>query len=301
MKRVFTIILLILSHIVFAATTQTIDFYGVASPDIEENMIKMTCDLYYNQLKDAAPAVRDMRDRINSRAKSQNEITFTEDANSALIFYAFIAKLPNGKWSASMFLKNTHTATTYSYSKEYDSYYKILMESKTSLVAILDNLILQQKGGALGSDINDGAYAALPSDTEQLPFTEEDIDAMNLTLADISGTWTGEGFISKVVIMRNGRGFVIMRNGVSMNINVTMVTGQNVQVIVKQMGSSNVAFYADMDRATAVQAASLNEPIEWNFTQVTAGKMSGKKKTLALDDATGQITKTIVDCQWVKQ
>lgn len=300
MRWLFTAILLTISTL-FAAPSEVIDFYGVASPDIEDNMIKMTCDLYYNQLKEATPSVRDMRDRINSHAKSQNEITFDEDPASKLIFYAFITKLSTGKWSASMFLKNTDSATTYSYTKEYESYYKILMESKSSLVSVLDNLMLQQKSNNTATDINDGAYASLPSDTNTLPFTEEDIKNMSLTLNDISGTWAGEGYVSKVVIMRNGRGFVIMRNGVSMNINVTFVAGDTPQVIVKQVGFSNAAFYAELDRNSAAQAASLNEPIEWNFTQVTATKMTGRKKTLTVDNVTGRITRTSIDCQWNKQ
>lgn len=307
----FTISFLFMAAILYSTpnqtlgTTQTIDFYGVASPDIEDNMIKMTCDLYYNQLKDAAPAVRDMRGKINSRAKSQNEITFSEEETSALIFYAFIAKLPTGKWCASMFLKNRHTATTFSYSKEYDSYYKILMESKSSLVSILDNLILQQKGGTIHSDLDDGAYAALPTDTERVPFPEEPKKGA-LEISDISGTWTGDGYISKVVIMRNGRGFVILRNGVSMNISIvitsaTVSEGDSSEVHVQQVGSSNAAFFAELPRDAALEAAKVGDPIEWNFSFVSPNRMTGKKKTLAVDSSTGLVTRTLEDCEWVRQ
>ena len=36
----------------------------------------------------------------------------------------------------------------------------------------------------------------------------------------LSGTWGGEDTIDKIVIMRGGRGFVIFKNGSSMNITV---------------------------------------------------------------------------------
>ena len=42
------------------------------------------------------------------------------------------------------------------------------------------------------------------------PYTEA-------TLETLAGTWTGEALVDKVIILRGGNGFVIFKNGASMN------------------------------------------------------------------------------------
>ena len=53
---------------------------------------------------------------------------------------AKIKKNTSEKWECSINLRNIETKKTKSISKEYDSYYKILMDSKTNLKASIKSL-----------------------------------------------------------------------------------------------------------------------------------------------------------------
>lgn len=280
---------------IFGATTQTIDFFGVASPDAQESMIRMTSDLYFNQLKDCAPTVRDKRNKIDIRATDPEEVNIEAEDDSALIFWAFIKKRDDGKWVSIMFLINCHTKETFQKTTEYDSYYKILMESKSSLVAVLDDLIFQSKEGKSALDAQGNLALANngESDSESLSPAQ----TKTLTLDELCGTWNAESFISKAVIMRNGKGFIIFRNGVSMNVSITK---NSEGLLIKQLGNSNAAYYPEMERAKALEAASMAQAIEWSFTSITANRMIGKKRTLALDSSSGAVTRTFVDIEWTK-
>lgn len=271
------------NFLTYGATTQTIDFFGVASPDAQESMIRMTSDLYFNQLKDCAPTVRDKRDKINIRAADPDEINITPEEDSSLVFWAFIKKQDDGKWVSIMYLKNCHTNETFQKSTEYDSYYKILMESKSSLVGVLDDLLFQSKEGK----------------KEEAPVTEKPAATASraVTFEELCGTWSGESFISKAVIMRNGKGFIIFRNGVSMNVAVTKTADS---LVIKQLGNSNAAYYPEMERSKALEAAEMGQAIEWSFTSITPNHMVGKKRTLAIDASSGAVARAFIDIEWTK-
>ena len=71
-----------------------------------------------------------------------------------------------------------------------------------------------------------------------------------MTLDTLAGTWTGDTLIDKIVILRGGKGFVIFKNGASMNI-VISINGSSVTVI--QKGRSNASFYPELSRELAPQ------------------------------------------------
>ena len=92
------------------------------------------------------------------------------------------------------------------------------------------------------------------------------------------GTWTGENYIDKVVILRGGRGFVIFNNGASMNISVEINSRK--QVVVTQKGRSNASFFPNLPRNLALNAALSADPIIWKFSIVDSNTLSGFKTTL---------------------
>ena len=110
-----------------------LDFYGVVSSDADKNMLSMTEDLYLAQLKDMPVNLSDKRSDFFSQTYiSEGNADFLKSENGGNAFYVVINKLPDGKWQCSINLKNLDDGKSYSKIKEYDSYYKILMESKTS-------------------------------------------------------------------------------------------------------------------------------------------------------------------------
>ena len=111
-----------------------LDFYGVVSSDADKNMLSMTEDLYLAQLKDMPVNLSDKRSDFFSQTYiSEGNADFLKSENGGNAFYVAINKLSDGKWQCSINLKNLDDGKSYSKIKEYDSYYKILMESKTSL------------------------------------------------------------------------------------------------------------------------------------------------------------------------
>ena len=97
--------------------------------------------------------------------------------------------------------------------KQYESFYKILMEQKSTLQETLLSLVS-------------------PSDTTT-PQKQQTSPLNNSISTDfLAGTWFGEKNINKVVLMRSGRGFVIYNNGASMNINIKIEAKNSTNKII---------------------------------------------------------------------
>jgi hypothetical protein len=105
----------------------------------------------------------------------------------------------------------------------------------------------------------------------------------------LSGTWGGEDNIDKIVIMRGGRGFVIFKNGASMNITVELAnTGSGQNIIITQNGKANASFFTEIPRELALKEAVNAQPIKWVLEMNDEDTLSGIKNTLILSDGTAQ-------------
>ncbi|MGP1459632.1 MAG: TP0183 family DNA metabolism protein [Treponema sp.] len=290
-----TITSAIISAILFSvslASQAKVDFYGVVSADADKNMLSMTEDLYFAQLKDMQIDLSDMRsDAFSSGYIGSGEANFSQSASDTNAFYVVIKKLPDGKWECTANLKNLNAGKNYSKSKEYDSYYKILMESKTSVKELIAGLI---RSSAAGTDREQDGAGGFQSSTAS---AEAEVSTQS-----IAGTWGGESFIDKIVILRGGRGFVIFKNGASMNISVA-ISGDsgNAQIKIKQTGGSNASYFPDIPRDAALKAATDAEPIEWKLRMTKGGAMTGVKKTLVLKEDSGVPEQAEVPVEWTRR
>jgi len=238
----------------FAADLYNIDYYGVFSEDLDESMVVMTSDLYWSQLTGIQ----------NFEVEDQRKTAFDINDASTLSkynysFYSVVRKKENSsKWEATFNLVSNSLNTKFSATKDYDSYYKILMDTKTSLQETLLSLL----------DAN-GSSAASPVPPVAAKTT--------VSTEELAGTWGGEENVNKIVIMRGGRGFVIFKNGASMNISVE-INGST--VTVSQSGKANASFFPEIPRNIAMNLALTAEPITWQLTLNADDTLSGKKKTL---------------------
>lgn len=246
---------------VFCQSSLKIDYFGLISSEIDENMYKMTNDFYYTQLCEIPNfIVKDKRTKDSLLSKP----SISEISANSLAFYAEIQK-KNGtsKWIATLNVINQSTKETKSLEKEYDSYYKILMESKSDLQDSIKTLINSES-------------KKTTSQTKNIPNTE----STNLSPTEkLSGTWTGEDTIDKVVIMRGGRGFVIFKNGASMNISINYYESQNTIEII-QNARPNASFYPEIPRQLALKEAVNAAPIKWTFSLKDDDTLQGTKSTL---------------------
>ena len=247
--------------------SQEIVFLGVLSSDADENMINMTEDMFFKQISDFFPNAKDLRLKKKETIAQSNlqNLDFTDiplESENSIIF-ASIKKIDetNGRWQCKIFYKLQNSQTEI-FEKEYDSYYKILMESKEFFQGIFNS---KQK-------IKDDS----PKEKKQEPKKNSSV-----TIEILAGTWTGEKNISKIVILRGGRGFIIFTNGASMNINVSI--DENSFIHIKQTSSSNASFYPELPRKNALEIAPFAKPIEWILQYNDDDSLSGIKNTITLN------------------
>lgn len=251
----------------FGQAKYSIDYFGIVADGVDDNMSKMTSDLYYSQLCEInSYTVQDMRDGI----KMSSIPDTSSFSSSRLSLYAVITKKENSnKWISTINLYDSGRKATYSEAKEYDSYYKILMEPKATLQETITSLM---NGNAVASQ----------SPSESAPKGSAKIQSTEV----LSGTWGGEDSIDKIVIMRGGRGFVIFKNGASMNITVEIKS--NSDIVITQSGKANASFFTELPREVALKEAVNAAPIKWTLSMDDNDTLSGTKSTLILSDGTAQ-------------
>ena len=228
----------------------------------------MTSDLYYTQLSEINNfSVEDKRTTPSLSERPDAEVF----SSNSLSFFTLINKdLNSDKWITTYYVVDKAHNEEHSKKKIYDSFYKILMESKDVLKDTIKQLIENDSSAtAITASVQDKSASTASAITS----TEE-----------LSGTWGGEENINKIVIMRGGRGFVIFNNGASMNITVEL-SGQdnNRQVLIKQKGNSNASFYPDLKRTAALTAAVSAAPIKWTLSLTDTNTLKGVKDTLLPD------------------
>ena len=253
---------------VFSQGKYSIDYFGIVAPGIDDNMSKMTSDLYYTQLCEInGYTINDKR--IGIRMADTPQTSEFEDGK--ISFYAVITKKENSsKWISTINIYDSSRKATLSEAKEYDSFYKILMEPKTSLQETISTLL--SGGGTIAS--TDSSNSSSSKNTTKLQSTEF-----------LSGTWGGEDTIDKIVIMRGGRGFVIFKNGSSMNITVEIKSdGSSQNIIITQNGKANASFFPELPREVALKEAVNADPVKWILTLDDDDTLSGIKSTLILND-----------------
>ena len=248
-----------------AENSYKIDYYGIVATEIDANMSKMTSDLYYTQLCEINNFTINDKRIESSMPKAPDKASLSAEN---LSFYTIISKKENSsKWLSTIKLINPTTNKTESTTKEYDSFYKILMEPKSALHESIINLLENKQDSTVS--------------VEEDIFTESKPSVTIESTEFLSGTWSGEDSIDKIVIMRGGRGFVIFTNGASMNITVELQTKDSQKkILVKQNGRSNASFFPELSRAVALKEAVNASPITWIFSITNENTLTGIKNTL---------------------
>lgn len=266
-KSILSAILLIFTA-VLSAQSYNIDYYGIVSTEIDANMSKMTSDLYFTQLSEINNfSVSDKRTTPNLSERPDA----SEFAEGKLSFFTLITKDTNAdKWITTYYVVDKTKNEEHSKRKIYDSFYKLLMEPKDVLKDTIKQLIE-----------NDNAATGISTSIKESGTPKS---AKIASTEELSGTWSGEDSINKIVIMRGGRGFVIFNNGASMNITVELSGSEsNRTVTVIQKGNSNASFYPDLKRTAALSAAVSAAPIKWTLTLTDTNTLKGIKNTLLPD------------------
>lgn len=284
-KKLFTFLILICFFNIsaFSQNKYSIDYFGIVAAGVDDNMSKMTSDLYYTQLCEInGYTVNDKR--IGIRMASAPQSSDFEDGKISL--YAVISKKENtSKWISTINIYDSSRKAVFSEAKEYDSFYKILMEPKASLQETISTL-LSGSGTVAQAPVGSASPSKPAAKIQSTEF--------------LSGTWCGEETIDKIVIMRGGRGFVIFKNGSSMNITVEIQTeGSSQNIVITQNGKANASFFPELPREVALKEAVNAKPIKWVFNINDDDTLSGTKSTLILSD--GVAANGTLDVVWKRK
>ncbi len=273
-----------------AQSAVKVDFYGVASQDADKNMISMTEDLYLTQLKDSSVQLTDRRsaDFASSFFDTGNADISASDKD-AITFYAVITKRSDSKWECATNMKKLSEGKEVRTVKEYDSYYKILSESKATLSDLLASFVQQGAGS--------GNYASQAQSEKPAPEK-----MLSVSTQAIAGTWSGDEYIDKVVIMRGGRGFIIFKNGASMSITVSISENNaDFPVTISQAGGSNASFFPELPRTVALEAATSAKPVEWRLRLEGDSMLRGTKRTLIQKSEKLPPEEATLPAEWTKR
>ena len=262
---------------VFCHENLTVDFYRTLSTSSDSKMISMTQDLFYTQLSSIEGiTVIDNRDQ-NYNAQSKNQAS-SEDS---IAFYTEINESSDSQsedsWVCTVYSVNNKKGLSAKKSGTYASYYKILMDAKNLISAVLDEA--QEKSSLPESKEKSAESATTISNAESL-----------------SGSWaSSELFIDKVMILRGGRGFVIFKNGATMNISIK-INGQ--EILVTQTGRPNASFFPELPREIALENAANAEPVTWLLT-LNGNGLKGTKSTLVMQN--GNAIQGSVTVEWTRK
>lgn len=317
-KNIFLIFFVMMNIFVYPENS-SIEYYGVFSPDADKNMIKMTDDLFFAQLSEMNIQLNDKRMLPGSTALTSSEIDFSGAQEKAMSFYVEIKRKGDAlsKWNCTIFLKNNSTQNIASYNREYDSYYKILMDSKASLKGIFQELLQSSEAGSVAASPQQSKAITENSSTGK-SFQENEKDNKNAELTrnqpgqaltmssniteNISGTWLGEEHIDKIVILKGGRGFIILKNGSSMNVSINQAKKEDGEIIflVKQVSHANASYFPEIPRAKALEEAVKAAPIEYKLVLTNENTLQGTKTTLIENKAGSEIIQGNIDVAWKK-
>lgn len=257
-----------LSH----AATQ-VDFYATESTSQDTGMIQMTTDHFYSQFQtiDGYIVIDHRKDHFSM-----------EEATSNISFYAEIQESPEGGWICTLNAVKAAENKNVSSTKRYESYYMILLDAKPSL----ENLLANLSGNTKASDI---------SHEQKNTHAEE----RHTDIEILAGTWAGEEFIDKILILRSGKGVIIYKNGAIMNVSVS-IDGSTVHIV--QTGRSNASYFPELPRAAALKNAASAPPIEWNLILTADGALEGSKQTLIQNGSSpSEVKKGTVEVIWQRR
>lgn len=254
MKKYSTQLAVYLLTIFMMCTTAVavdVEFYSLNSTHSDSSKIKMTEDLFYTQLL-SLPEYRVVDKRPSSYSGN------TDNPNQdTMIFHGELQEQDN-TWICTLTLEQPHLNKKSQVTSNYDSYFKILSDAKSSISQLFANISSSSTSVASSKTTPQGS-AGVP------------------TFDSLSGTWSGESSINKIVLLRGGRGFVIFNNGASMNINVEI---QGSTIVCTQSGKPNASFFPELPREVALVAAMDAQPITWTMTLSNNSTLTGTKQSL---------------------
>ncbi len=250
-----------------ASGKRNLYFYGTQINLAQDSVATISTDLFYSQFQiDNSYTVYDRRNTLYTDA-----VLDIFEGTSSLVFYAEVFE-KDGRWNSILHIIDFEIDKEFTASYIYEEDYKVLLDAKKNL-----NDLLASLDDASSSDVS---YS-------QSQNTSQSISNEQVTITNLFGTWKGEQYIEKVVILRGGRGFVIFENGASMNITIAQ---EGETLVALQESKANASFFPELPREVALVKALEVNPIKWELTIENENLLSGVKHTYVAEyDESGNL------------
>ncbi|MGP1586980.1 MAG: TP0183 family DNA metabolism protein [Treponemataceae bacterium] len=252
MKKIF--FLISISFFAIQLFSQNVvGFFKAETLSDDTSTISLTEDLYFSKASLLSEITV-----VDYRTSKFNFSEINSYKNINYVFFPEIQEYGDG-WKCIFHGIKVQNKSEFTFEKEYESYYMILMNAKKDLSEF---------------------FASLNKDNTKQDFFENADSTSNSytgNLDSLSGTWQGEKYIDKIIILRGGRGFVIFQNGASMNISIK-IDGNT--FTATQTGNASASFFPEINREQALINAASAEPIKWTLEIINNSTMEGKKYTL---------------------
>lgn len=250
-----------------------LEFYAPQTDLKDKSKIEMAQDLFYTQLM----SLRNVT--VIDKRNIQYLGTPSNPAPDTIVLYVEIRE-QGDTWLCTIHGEQPVLNKKISVTNTYNSFYMILTEAKSSLQQIISEITSSQE---TAKDTSNPSKQSGTTPSFEL----------------LSGTWSGEPNINKIVLLRGGRGFVIFNNGASMNIKVEI---QGSTIVCTQTGKSNASFFPELPREVALVAALDADPIKWTLTLSDEKTLSGTKYSLQMVRGSGVGTElSATNVTWTRQ
>lgn len=240
--------------------------YGVDSSQVGDYVGQTVNDLIFSFILELRSyRITDLRTQ-----KPPEDLTVPEGKD--YIFHGTLTNQPNGV-RLELTLRGGRQDVTRKISRVYENTNRVLLESRMLVRDLFDQNL------TLPDPIGSGPAASAPEAALPLP-----------SLDSLSGTWSGEAGVEKILILRGGKGVMILSSGVSLSLSLDYQEGL---LVVTQKGALNPRQFLDLPEPVARQAAATLTPWEWDFNVDSSGKrLTGRKKTTSVTHDGTAILKT---------
>lgn len=261
-RRAYCAILFaIVTAVVCAQESPVVAAYTLSGDDVGEHIVATVNDLVFSFIRELRTyQIRDMR-----RETLPRDLGVPDGIN--YIFYGSIQGQSDGI-KLELILKGGPFQITRIISRVFENTNRILLESRM-LVRDLFDLTVQ--------------LPEPPPVQTNLAISPEQVTPPSNKVANLdslAGTWTGERGVEKILILRGGRGVVVLSSGISLSVELG-ISGN--ELVVKQKSGVTSRQFLDLNDAVAKEAALLAPPLEWVFAiSYDNAVLSGIKKNVSV-------------------
>ncbi len=255
------LLLLIMHSVVFSQTIPAVASYSLVPDQVPDHIAIGVNDLVFSFIRELRTyRMLDMR-----KEPLPHDIGVPD--GSDYIFYGTISGRSDGI-KLELVLKGGPQMITRIISRVYDNSSKILLESRMLVRDLFD----------LSISLPDPEFS-LQEIVKEEPVESETYTVIE-SLDTLAGTWIGEPGIEKIMILRGGRGVVVLSSGISLSVELS-IDGNS--LYVKQKSALHMRQFLDLPDTVARKAVNVAPPLEWIMKLTSDQKtLSGIKKTVSI-------------------